>query len=136
MHEYDTALKEVLIFLARLAFREITGFDAPEWRDVELPEVSNPRMDLLGETRDGQLIHIELQSTNDDQMAVRMADYGLRAYRQKRIFPHQFVLYVGEAPLRMPDKLELPQLRYQFRLIDIRDLDGDRLIESEAIALS
>jgi len=133
MHEYDTALKEVLIFLAQQALREITGFDVPQWRDVELPEVSNPRMDLLGEITEGRLVHIELQSTNDDQMALRMADYALRVYRQKRIFPRQFVLYVGESPLRMSDRIDLPQLRYEYRLIDVRDLDGERLLQSDSI---
>jgi predicted transposase YdaD len=133
MHEYDTALKDLLTRLARLALRDLTGFEVNQWRDVELPEVSNPRMDLLGETGDGTLIHIELQSTNDELMPVRMADYGLRVYRQKRVFPVQFVLYVGEAPLRMSDRLELPRLSYEYRLVDIRDLDGEQLLASDAI---
>jgi predicted transposase YdaD len=133
MHEYDTALKDLLTGLARLALRELTGVEVTGWRDVELPEVSNPRMDLLGETGDGSLIHIELQSTNDELMAVRMADYGLRVYRQKRVFPMQFVLYVGDGALRMSDRLELPRLSFQYRLVDIRDLDGEKLLDSDAI---
>ena len=90
-------------------------------------------MDLLGETGDGTLIHIELQSTNDELMAVRMADYGLRVYRQKRVFPEQVVLYLGEAPVRMKDRLELSRLSFRYRLVDIRDLDGERLLDSDAI---
>lgn len=133
MHEYDTALKAVLTGLARTTLRELTGFDIEQWRNVELPEVTNPRMDLLGEISEGRLVHIELQSVNDDLMPVRMADYGLRTYRQRGVFPDQHLLYVGEAPLRMRDSLDLPRMQYRYHLADIRDLDGDLLLESDAI---
>jgi len=39
MHEYDTALKDLLTGLARLALEELTGLEVKQWRDVELPEV-------------------------------------------------------------------------------------------------
>jgi hypothetical protein len=67
MHEYDSTLKLLLQGSATL--------------NVELPKVQNRRVDLLGETADGGLIHIEIQSTNDDQMALRMAEYCLAIYR-------------------------------------------------------
>jgi len=100
------------------------------WRDVELPEVTNPRIDLLGETGDGTLVHIELQSTNDPQMALRMLGYGLRVYKLHGKFPNQVVLYLGEAPLRMSDQLMLRGLSFQYRAVDIRELDGERLCEA------
>src|SRR5712692_3505701 len=52
-----------------------------KWLDVELPKVRNPRMDLLGETGDGSLVHLELQSTNDSAIPLRMAEYSLGAFR-------------------------------------------------------
>src|SRR5579863_5768266 len=82
MHEYDITLKDILLDSAGITLRELTGLDVTMWRDVELPEVTNPRIDLLGETGDGTLVHIELQSTNDPAMALRMLDYGLRVYKQ------------------------------------------------------
>jgi hypothetical protein len=45
---------------------------------------------LLGETADGSLLHIELQSTNDPAMPLRMAEYCLRVYRMLGKFPHSF----------------------------------------------
>jgi len=62
----------------KLILREIEAPIAP-WLNVELPEVRNTRVDLLGETATGDLIHIELQSTNDPDMPLRMAEYCLRA---------------------------------------------------------
>jgi hypothetical protein len=40
------------------------------------------------------------------------------------------VLYVGEAPLRMKDNVESPGVSVRFHLVDIRDLDGERLLAS------
>jgi hypothetical protein len=88
MHEYDIALKELLLDTSAAALRELIGFDIRRWREIELPQVSNPRIDLLGETEDGTLAHIELQSANDAEMGVRMLTYALRIYEQQKRFPY------------------------------------------------
>jgi predicted transposase/invertase (TIGR01784 family) len=54
---------------------------------VEISQVLSSRLDLLGATADDSLVHIELQSTNDPEMALRMAEYSLRIYRQFKKFP-------------------------------------------------
>jgi hypothetical protein len=46
-------------------------------------------------------------------------------------FPRQVVLYVGEAPLGMDNELRGPDAWFRYRMIDIRELDGDALLESE-----
>jgi Domain of unknown function (DUF4351) len=48
-------------------------------------------------------------------------------------FPHQVVLYVGEAPLSMETELNGPALKYSYRLVDVRDLNGERLLESPRV---
>ncbi len=101
MHEYDIALKSILMRLPGSVLEELTGFAITRWHNAELPQVRNPRVDLLGETADGRLVHIELQKTNDPCMALRMAEYAWAIYKQFGRFPEQIVLYVGEAPMRM-----------------------------------
>jgi hypothetical protein len=132
MHEYDVAFKLVLQS-ASLALRELAGTTVARWLSVELPEVRNTRVDLLGETAAGELVHIELQSSNDPKMALRMAEYCLSILRQFGRFPLQIVLYTGEPPLRMKAELNGPTLRYSYRLVDIRNLDGEKLLESPNI---
>jgi hypothetical protein len=63
-------------------------------------------------------------------MNLRMAEYSLAIYRLRGKFPRQIVLYVGDAPLKMEDTLIGPDWQFRYRLIDVRDLDGDRLRES------
>src|SRR2546430_6676615 len=104
MHEFDVAIK-LTLQQVDLAIRELVGTTVTRWLNIELPEVQNTRVDLLGETESGELVHIELQSGNDAEMPLRMAEYYLRVFRQFRKFPYQVLLYVGEAPLRMSAEL-------------------------------
>ena len=133
MQEYDVTLKLLLQGSARLTMRELTGTAIVKWLDVELPKVQNRRMDLLGETADGSMFHLELQSRNEAAIPLRMAEYSLGAFRLFGRFPQQILLYVGEAPMRMESELRGPNVSFRYRAIDIRDLDGDRLLESEDV---
>jgi len=69
---------------------------------------------------------IELQSTSDAKLPLRMAEYALRTYRLYEVFPRQYVLYVGNEPLRMPTEIVGPDFFCRFKIIDIRTLDEDR----------
>src|SRR5437879_2775957 len=130
MQEYDVALKLLLRGAAHLTMRELFGTAVKEWLDVELPKVQNTRVDLLCETTEASLVHLELQSANDATMPLRMAEYCLGIFRLFGRYPRQILLYVGEAPLRMDTESRGPDVWFRYRAIDIRDLDGDRLLES------
>jgi predicted transposase YdaD len=92
--------------------------------------VSNRRVDLLGELPDGNLVHIELQSRNDEDFPLRMAEYLFGIRRKYGKLPRQVALYVGEAPLLMDDRIEGPDCSVRFHLVDIRTLDGEQLLAS------
>jgi hypothetical protein len=130
MHEYDVALKNILTRPGSSVLAQLAGESSLKWINVEAPKVGNRRVDLLGESPNGNLVHIELQSRNEKDFPVRMAEYlfgiGLRYGR----LPRQVALYVGEAPLRMRDRVESPDVSVRFHLVDIRDLDGERLLAS------
>ena len=83
-----------------LTMQQLTGTAIHRWLNVELPEVRNLWVDLLGEAKDQTLIHLELQSTNDPDMPLRMAEYCLQVWRQFKRFPRQVLLYVGEPAFR------------------------------------
>jgi hypothetical protein len=97
------------------------------------PRVQNQRADLLGEIAGGGLVHLELQSANDPAMPLRMAEYCPGVFRLFGQFPRQVLLYVGEPPLQMAGELRGPDVSFRYRVIDIRDLDGDRLLESAEV---
>jgi predicted transposase YdaD len=130
MHEYDVVLKVLL----QRSFRSITGKEVIRWLPTELPKVQNLRIDLLGETAEGELIQIEVQSTNDPAIAFRMLDYLVLVTRAHGRVPKQILLYVGRDPLRMPAQFEWADGVARFALLDIRELNGDALIASPELS--
>jgi len=133
MHEYDTTLKLLLQGPAPRSLREVTGVEITAWHNVELPELGDRQVDLLGETAIGELIHIELQSTNDAAMPLRLAEYCLRIYRQFARPPRQVVLFVGKERMRMASELAGPQFSFRYNLVDLRGIDGEALLESDRV---
>ena len=77
-----------------------------------------------------RLIAMELQSTNDPLLPLRMAEYSLRVYRVYRRFPDQYVLYVGTEKMNMPSAVISPNHTCHHHLIDIRRWDAESLLSS------
>ncbi len=88
--------------------------------------------DLLGEAPDGTMVQIEFQSTNDRDIALRMAEHYVDIYRRRSQFTRQTVLYVGNAPMQMPTGLG-PDNWFGYRLVDARELDGEELLDSPGL---
>jgi hypothetical protein len=134
MQDYDVALKLLLQGSAKRTVEAVTEGTAIEvWVAGEQPKVQNVenlRPDLVGKTAVGDVVHVELQSRNDVKMPLRMAEYCLGIVRRHETFPSQIVLYVGEAPLRMEKELRGPKMSFEYRLMDIRELDGEVLLDS------
>jgi predicted transposase YdaD len=133
MQQYDVALKNLLTRGAAGFLSRILSLDVAKFHNAELPEVRSPRVDLLGEARDGTLFHVELQSTNDPRMPFRMLDYQLAIERRFGRLVRQTVLYVGEAPVKMENRIAGDGLSFAFQIVDIRELDGEPLLESESL---
>ena len=130
MQEYDVALKQLLRASADSVLRQVGGnVRVKRWLEVEFQKVETPRADLLGATAEGDLIHIELQSSNASDMAVRMAEYSIAILRKFRKIPKQIVLYAGQRKLRMksgfsgPDPAN-PDLSFRYAMVDFRIEDN------------
>jgi hypothetical protein len=130
---YDTTLKAILLAASERFFRQVAGAPVAQWLITETPQVQNLRLDLLGVTADDELVQIELQTTNDQSMALRMAEYYLRIVRQHKQFARQIVLYVGEAALTMPSEFVSKTMQFSYTLLDIRRLDTETLLDSPNI---
>jgi predicted transposase YdaD len=133
MNAYDATIKE-LLNAADEALRQFGMEPVVQWLNVELPKVRNPRVDLLGRTATGELVHIELQSSNDPDMPLRMAEYALAILRHYQQYPHQLVLFVGDGAMTMKSALNTHGMSFHYDLIDIRDLDAHKLLSSGHLA--
>jgi hypothetical protein len=134
MFDYDATLKLLLKGPATLTIQIISNLIVTRWLNVELNTVEERRVDLLGESDDGRLLHIELQSDNDPDMPLRMMEYGAKIGLELKRYPTQVVLYIGKDPLRMSgDYAPNGVLVFRYKVVDIRDLDGKQLLESDGI---
>jgi hypothetical protein len=133
VHEYDTTLKSVLSRLNGSTLASLTGFTIERWHSVEFPQVRALRADLIGETPARQIVHLELQSRNEADMLLRMAEYAIVIFRKFRRWPAQIVLYVGESPFRMTTTLESEFFSFRCRMVDIRSLEAEPLPSSELL---
>jgi hypothetical protein len=131
VHEYDVALKRILTRPGSVLLSAITGSPSLRWLNVETPLVRNLRVDLLGEQPDGELVHIELQSRNDADFALRMGEYSFGVALRYGRLPKQVALNVGADPLRIKNEVVGPGGAFRFDLVDIRNLDGELLLASE-----
>ena len=104
------------------------------WLNVEVPKIQHLRVDLLGETTSGGLLHIELQSTNGRGMASRMLEYAVAIHRAEGQYPTQVVIYAGNEPLRMKNVLRGPGFEYRFEMVDLRGVDGTPLLAMKDLA--
>ena len=100
--KYDATLKELFQSPPQRLLELLSGGQAQDLLTVEYPSVQMRRPDLLVRLTDGRLYHLELQSSNDTDMAWRMLEYLVSIYRQFDQVPLQQVLYVGDKPCRCP----------------------------------
>jgi hypothetical protein len=136
--EYDITLKSLISEAGEEVLDYLAGTGKVKaWLNVELPQVRNPRVDLLARLESGGLFHVELQSTND-MTPQRMLEYAVGIWRNEGVFPDQLLLYVGNDPLRIVNhfRAEKGALDHKFAMIDIRSLDGDAMLKSQSISVN
>ncbi|MES0335454.1 MAG: hypothetical protein SFH39_03720 [Candidatus Magnetobacterium sp. LHC-1] len=131
MHQkFDIALKDIIKDVPETFLRLLTGYETGKFIDVQFPDIQLREADIVIEAPDGEIIHIEIQSTNDRMMLERMYLYSAFIYNQHKRLPIQIVLYVGNKQLNMNRSMDTELIKYAYRLIDIRSFDGDRLSDS------
>lgn len=129
--EFDATLKEFFQQQPTSLLLELTGgVRVVEFLNVELPSVQERRLDLVLLLENGTLLHIELQSWNDKEMALRMLEYYVLLWRRYRKPIRQVVVYVGTPRMRMSDSLVSEALRFSFSLRDIREWRAEDLLAS------
>jgi hypothetical protein len=98
--------------------------------NVELAKHLERRADAVFLLEDESIFHLEFQTRNDQEMPHREGIYCLLLGKKYRRRIRQAVIYLGEAKMRMQDKLDLGQTKVSYTLIDIRDIDAATLMAS------
>ena len=101
----------------------------------EQARVEERRADLVArvKNREGKsyILHVELQNDNQKHMPLRMMRYYTDlALEHEGDEIEQHLLYIGKAPLAMPDHVQAREWRYCYNIMDMRRLDGEHFLRS------
>ncbi len=138
--EYDLTIKQIMAEVGLTIVAEFLGLEVLEHEilSLELISVEKRETDKIFKitTPEGEFIlHLELQSRNDPEMARRMLDYLGRIHRQHVLPVLSVVLYLGSEPLRMSREVTftLPgcSLQFQYTIITLNDFTPDQFLNKE-----
>jgi predicted transposase YdaD len=132
--QFDTTIKEIFQSLPLRLLQMLCGSEIAELLTVEQPSVKMRKPDFVARLKDGRIFHLEIQSGDDANMPWRMLEYYPPIRREYGQPPIQVVLYVGYETLNIASKIEEDRLSFSYIVIDIRELDGEPLIESDSPA--
>ena len=101
----------------------------------EQARVEERRADLVARVKNNQgksyILHVELQNDNQKNMPLRMMRYYTDlALEHEGEEIEQHLLYIGKAPLAMPDNVQASKWRYCYNIMDMRQLDSKHFLRS------
>nr|VFJ54608.1 MAG: Predicted transposase YdaD [Candidatus Kentron sp. DK] len=110
--------------------------DSLEVLATEHQRVEDRRADLVVKLRNREgepfVLHVEIQSSNDNTMPIRMIRYMSDILLAHPGLPlHQYVIYMGANSPTMSDGIDGPGIRYRYGLVDMRTVDCRHLLEKD-----
>lgn len=102
-----------------------------EYLPTEQPQVSNKRADMVARNSNGEIHHVEFQTTNEAGFGLRMLGYYYYFLCTQEKHVVQTVLYMGREPLRIETTIHTPTLEFRFEIIDLREYDAETLLASD-----
>ncbi|NOQ35714.1 MAG: hypothetical protein GQ569_07435 [Methylococcaceae bacterium] len=122
------SIKRIAVDIAiHLLHLEIDPNDV-ELLTTEQQRVEDRRADLVVKlklkNKQPFILHIEIQSSNDKKMPLRMMRYYTDIALAYPKFPiKQYVIYIGKRTLNMDDFVKDSDWSYRYQLIDMKDVD-------------
>ena len=129
--KYDYTLKDLFKDIPSTLLELLTGFSEGKFLDIQFPEIKCRQPDLLLELPDSTIFHLELQSSYDSSMLLRMLEYHFLIYQQHGREAKQLLLYVGDETAEFENTVNLNSLQYSYEVVDIKDIDCMYLLESD-----
>lgn len=134
---YDKIFREVSPHFLSVLIDQVLKLDIVEFEELKdkLQVTRQTETDTLRRVTDRKgntyILHIEIESRNDPTMALRMADYFTTLYLIYKLPVKQFVIYIGDEPCRMPERLDLPGLRFDYKLIVLSAIPYRMFLDSD-----
>src|SRR5215475_6167678 len=113
MH-YDTTIKELIQAQPPRLLEMLAGAQISEMLTVEYPSVKMRKPDFVARLSSGRILHLEIQS-DDEDMPWRMLEYYFLIRIAHKQQPEQIVIYVGEKSSKIASIVE-ERLKFDYDL--------------------
>ena len=111
--------------------RRVFHGQVDEYLPTELPQVSNRRADIVARNSDGEIHHVEFQTTNETGFGLRMLGYYFFLISTHQRHVVQTVLYLGREPMRLENSFHTPTLDFRYDVVNMREYDAETLLASD-----
>ncbi len=138
MQKHDITTKEAIkaitediaIYILEIDIKDV------EFIDKELLRIEKREADIVAAClidNNPSILHLEIQNSNDTNMAARMLRYRLDIMNaNKDDLPiRQFVVYTGKDKLNTPDNIIQERLSYSYTVIDMHTIDCEKFIKMD-----
>ena len=85
----------------------------------------------VARTIDGEIHHVEFQTTNEPGFGLRMLGYYYYLISTHKKHVVQTVLYMGRDPLRLESTFTTPSLELRYEIINLSEYDAESLLASD-----
>ena len=126
-------LKRLLVGFSNRLFK--LDIVEAELLNNEQPRIEGKRADLVARVKDADgesyILHVEIQNDNRADVPLRMlryySDIALEHIGEKVM---QHLLYIGKAPLTIPDHVRGHNWLYRYEVLDMRSQDSEHFLNS------
>jgi predicted transposase/invertase (TIGR01784 family) len=135
--KYDATSKESIkaitedigIYLLNIEIKDI------EFIDKELFRIEKREADIVATcliNGEASILHLEIQNSNDKDMANRMLRYRLDIMNAHSNLPiRQYVIYTGKDKLNMPNSVTDVELEFNYTILDMHQIDCEKFIKMD-----
>ncbi|MCS6876174.1 MAG: hypothetical protein RMK35_04485 [Aquificaceae bacterium] len=89
------------------------------------------KADFMERLEDGTIVHIEIQSSYDSTLPMKLIELYLMIYERYKVYPLQFLLWVGDGKCPYKEKYRLGELKHRVKVVDMKKISCREFIESE-----
>ncbi|MCX8076542.1 MAG: hypothetical protein N3C57_05870 [Aquificaceae bacterium] len=128
----DRTLREVLQRLPVKIIQILFDSKVLEVLESTFPATKERRADFVGRLEDGTIVHVEIQSSYDSTLPLRLIELYLMIYERYKAYPLQILLWVGDGKCPYKEKYSFGELKHRVKVVDMKEISCRELLESEA----
>jgi predicted transposase YdaD len=132
--DFDIVLKDLFVEIFLPFISQMLGIKMENivQIDTTIKRTQERRIDFACKVVEDEeyIIQIEFQTKNDRKMHYRMLNYYETLSSIEGLPINQLLIYVGKDKLTMRNEIEHPNLKFNYKIIDISSINYHQLVES------